>query len=77
MIAAESTILSLVTAAEKCGRTGSDMAKKKWIQRRVANKELTLTVFSRTSKGVAELDLLKFQAEHRAMERVKRTNKRA
>lgn len=77
MIAAQCRILSLVEAAEDCGRTGSVMAKKKWIQRRVARKELVETVFSRSSRGIAELDLLKFQAEHRAIERVTKRNKRA
>lgn len=77
MIAAESRIRSAVEAARWLGRTGSDMALKKWIQRRVARKELVETVFSRSSRGIAELDLLKFQAEHRAIERVTKRNKRA
>lgn len=77
MIAAESKIYPRVEAAIWLGRRGTDMALKKWIQRRIARKELVETVFSRSSRGIAELDLLKFQAEHRAIERVTKRNKRA
>lgn len=76
MIAYQSTMYTYLMVAERWHLTGSDVAKKKFIQRRVANRELK--VFrpsgSRTPL-IAELDLLKYEHDRTTWDGLKKQRK--
>lgn len=69
MIAAQDTRLDYVAAATELGLTGSDAAKKKFIQRRVARGEIKVLRASWNRPRISKIALLKYIAENETLKR--------
>lgn len=75
MIAVEAKLLTYVEAANRLNLTGSDGAKKKFIQRRVSRGEIVGEDFGHTTKRISELNLQKYIDGKQTLE--KRRKKRS
>lgn len=69
MIAADSREFDYVEAATLLGHKGTDAGKKKFIQRRVASRELRAMKASYNQPRISELDLLKYRESQRTLEK--------
>jgi len=76
MIAVEARLFTYVEAAERCNRQGSDSAKHKFMQRRVASGDIVVTDLGYKTKRISELDLQNFIQRTRAVERARPTKRK-
>lgn len=77
MIAAESKTFTYLMIAERWHLTGSDEAKRKFVQRRVANGELrAIRLSGRRTPIIAELDLLKYENDRKTWDGLKKKGRK-
>ncbi len=71
MIAADAQLLTYVQAANALNISGTDEAKKKFIQRLVASGKLVVTDLGHSTKRISELDLQTYKNKQRAVDKVR------